>query len=88
MSSVLIQKIGIMQKELYRNYLAPHLKFHNYPDYLDDQWGLNQCYNFKRQGISFKILLKIFQRCTKREKHGLNHMFIASWNRGGFDTDY
>ncbi|MDD4000255.1 MAG: hypothetical protein PHX62_05110, partial [Bacilli bacterium] len=37
-------------KDIYRAYLAPYLFFHNYPNYLDDQWGLNQCYNFKRQG--------------------------------------
>ena len=76
-------------KELYRNYLTPHLKFHNYPDYLDDQWGLNQCYNFKRQGNiiqnTFKNIPTMYE---EGKKHGLNHMFIASWNRGGFDTDY
>lgn len=76
-------------KEIYRNYLAPHLQFHHYPDYLDDQWGLNQCYNFKRQGNiiqnTFKNIPTMYE---EGRKHGLNHMFIASWNRGGFDTDY
>ena len=76
-------------KEIYRPYLLPHLKFHNYPKYLDDEWGLNQCYNFKRQGNiiqnKFKDILKMF--LTGKEL-GLKHMFLASWNRGGFDTDY
>ncbi|NMA05873.1 MAG: hypothetical protein GX931_05840 [Acholeplasmataceae bacterium] len=76
-------------KEIYRPYLLPHLKFHNYPKYLDDEWGLNQCYNFKRQGNiiqnKFKDIPKMF--LTGKEL-GLKHMFLASWNRGGFDTDY
>ena len=76
-------------KDIYRNYLAPHLKFHNYPDYLDNQWGLNQCYNFKRQGnIIQNYFSNIPNMYEEGKKHGLNHMFIASWNRGGFDTDY
>lgn len=76
-------------KEIYRNYLAPSLKFHNYPDYLDDQWGLNQCYNFKRQGgIIQNYFPNIPNMYECGKKYGLNHMFIASWNRGGFDTDY
>lgn len=76
-------------KELYRDYLAPHLQFHNYPDYLDDQWGLNQCYNFKRQGNIIQNTFKNIPTMYEQgKKYGLNHMFIASWNRGGFDTDY
>jgi len=76
-------------KELYRDYLAPHLQFHNYPEYLGDQWGLNQCYNFKRQGNIIQNTFKNIPTMYEQgKKYGLNHMFIASWNRGGFDTDY
>lgn len=76
-------------KQIYRDYLAPKLKFHNYPDYLDDQWALNQCYNFKRQG---NIIQNKFNNIPSMfdwgKKLDLDHMFIASWNRSGFDTDY
>ncbi|MDD3999947.1 MAG: DUF6259 domain-containing protein, partial [Bacilli bacterium] len=76
-------------KDIYRAYLAPYLFFHNYPNFLDDQWGLNQCYNFKRQG---GIIQNKFSDIPKMydygNEYGLNHMFIASWNRGGFDTSY
>ncbi len=76
-------------KEIYRSYLSPHLKFHNYPDYLDNQWGLNQCYNFKRQGgLVQNYFSDIPNMYDYGKKYGLNHMFIASWNRGGFDTCY
>lgn len=76
-------------KEIYRAYLAPSLHFHNYPNYLDEQWGLNQCYNFKRQDeIPENCFTDIPKMYQEGMNYGLNHMFMASWNRGGFDTDY
>lgn len=76
-------------KAIYRDYIAPTLRFRNYPDYLDDQWGLNQCYNFKRQGEEPENRFEDIPRMYREGmSYGLNHMFMASWNRGGFDTDY
>lgn len=77
-------------KNLYRPYLLPHIKLHNYPDYLDDQYALNQCYNFKRQGKAPENTFADIPRMYEygKSRIGANHMFLASWNRGGFDTDY
>ncbi|MEG2001836.1 MAG: DUF6259 domain-containing protein, partial [Clostridia bacterium] len=75
-------------KEIYRDYIANSLIFHNYPDYLDDEWGLNQCYNFKRQNVIEHYFKDIPSMFEKGKEVNLSHMFIASWNRTGFDSDY
>ncbi|MEG2158898.1 MAG: DUF6259 domain-containing protein, partial [Clostridia bacterium] len=76
-------------KRIYREYISSSLKYHNYPDYLDNQSALNQCYNFKRQGsLPDNYFKNIPEMYEKGLSVGIDHMFIASWNRGGFDTDY
>ncbi len=86
--------IGITNKDwhygakLYRAYIEPHLEFDNNPAFLKDEYALNQCYNFKRgKNIEnyFKDIPKLFE--TGKE-WGVRHMFIASWNRTGFDSHY
>lgn len=75
-------------KPIYRKYIESSLIFHNYPDYLDDEWGLNQCYNFKRQGVIENYFKDIPSMYEKGKEVDLHHMFMASWNRTGFDSDY
>ncbi|WP_322388391.1 DUF6259 domain-containing protein, partial [Clostridium perfringens] len=49
---------------------------------------LNQCYNFKRSGAIENTFDKIPYLYEKGKELGVNHMFIASWNRTGFDSFY
>lgn len=82
------QKDWHYAKDIYRNYIEKSLHFHNYPKYLDKEWGLNQCYNFKRNGEIENKFENIPNLFNIGKKLGLNHMFMASWNRNGFDSNY
>ena len=66
--------------------IAPYLDFDHNPDYLQDEYALNQCYNFKRRdNIEHR-----FEEIPAPDEAGANwdvrHMFIAAWNRTGFDS--
>ena len=74
--------------EIYREYLAPHLDFHHTPQFLDQEFALNQCYNFKRNGKIEHVFADIPQMYAEGSKWGIRHMFMASWNRTGFDSYY
>lgn len=86
--------IAISDKEwhygskIYRDYIAPHLDFDHNPEYLKEQYALNQCYNFKRSGKIENTFDKIPMLYEKGREFGVNHMFLASWNRTGFDSFY
>ncbi len=74
--------------KIYREYITDFLEFDNTPKFLDDQYALNQCYNFKRSGNIdnyFKDIPKLYET---GKSWGVNHMLIASWNRSGFDSFY
>ncbi|MEG0944573.1 MAG: DUF6259 domain-containing protein [Angelakisella sp.] len=74
--------------ERYRSYIAPHLEFDNNPAFLKEEYALNQCYNFKKDGAlvnRFENIPAMFERGMEL---GVRHMFIASWNRKGFDCNY
>lgn len=72
----------------YREYIAPHLDFDHNPEYLLDEYALNQCYNFKRSGNVEHYFRDIPQMYEEGATWGARHMFIASWNRTGFDSFY
>lgn len=74
--------------KIYRNYIAPYLDFDHNPAYLDDEYVLNQCYNFKRTGHVEHTFRDIPQMYEAGAAWGARHMFIASWNRTGFDSFY
>ena len=74
--------------ELYRAYIAPHLDFDHTPAFLQDECALNQCYNFKRGGKiehDFKDIPTMYEAGAA---WGVRHMFLAGWNRTGFDSFY
>jgi hypothetical protein len=73
----------------YREWIDGIIDMPENPDYLRNEFVLNQCYNFKRDGIIFNK----FKDIPKMYKDGVSeydahHMFIASWNRKGFDQNY
>lgn len=72
----------------YWNYLFPHLPRSNTPAFLRSQAALNQCYNFKRGEEIQNRFSRIPEMWEAGMRHGINHMFIASWNRTGFDSFY
>lgn len=72
----------------YRRYINPYLFPHEVPPFLREEAALHQCYQFKRaDGIynRFADIPKLFDRGSEQD---IRHMFIASWNRTGFDSNY
>lgn len=74
--------------QLYRRYLLPHLEIHKAPAFLQHEYALNQCYNFKRRGAIENYFRDIPRMYDAGAAWGARHMFIASWNRTGFDSFY
>ena len=74
--------------QLYRAYIAPYLDFDHNPAFLADECALNQCYNFKRTGNIEHTFRDIPQMYEEGAAWGVRHMFLASWNRTGFDSFY
>lgn len=74
--------------EIYRAYIAPYLNLDHNPAYLQDEYALNQCYNFKRNGRIEHVFGDIPQMYETGAQWGARHMFIAGWNRTGFDSFY
>lgn len=72
----------------YRAWINPYLASHENPAFLEEEAALHQCYQFKRaDGIHnrFSDIPKLFDAGMKEN---IRHMFIASWNRTGFDSNY
>lgn len=74
--------------QLYRAYIAPYLDFDHTPAFLKSEVSLNQCYNFKRRGTIENYFRDIPRMYDAGAEWGVRHMFIASWNRTGFDSYY
>ncbi|NSW89187.1 MAG: hypothetical protein HPY74_00655 [Firmicutes bacterium] len=72
----------------YRKWIEQYLMFDNNPSYLKNEYALNQCYNFKKDGKVMNRFDKIPNLFDRGMEYGLRHMFIASWNRKGFDCNY
>jgi hypothetical protein len=73
----------------YRKWINEIINMPENPDYLRDEVVLNQCYNFKRDGVVYNRFNNIPQMYEKGlSAYGARHMFIASWNRKGFDQNY
>lgn len=72
----------------YRAWILPHLDIQSNPAFLQEQAALNQCYNFKRTEQIQHRFEDIPDMWEEGAKRGINHMFIASWNRTGFDSFY
>lgn len=73
----------------YRKWIDGVIEMPDNPEYLQDETILNQCYNFKRNGVIFNRFSDIPSMYDAgKQEYGMRHMFIASWNRSGFDQDY
>lgn len=73
----------------YRAWFDSVVTIHDNPEYLKDETILSQCYNFKRGGVVYKRFSDIPSMYEEGlADYGMRHMFIASWNRSGFDQDY
>lgn len=71
----------------YRKWIEPFIGVDN-PSFLQDEFALNQCYNFKKDGLIHNRFEDIPRMYDTGEKYRMKHMFIASWNRRGFDCNY
>ena len=74
--------------DIYRDYIDPYIAKNTYPEFLTHEYALNQCYNFKRSNKIENTFSNIPAMFKKGTEWGVKHMFIASWNRGGFDSQY
>ncbi len=74
--------------QIYRDYISPYLDFDHNPDFLKKEYALNQCYNFKRNGHIEHTFADIPAMYDAGAEWGVRHMFLASWNRTGFDSYY
>lgn len=74
--------------QIYRRYIEHALDFNHTPDFLRKEYALNQCYNFKRNGEVEHPFSDIPEMYETGAQWGVHHLFMAGWNRGGFDTDY
>ena len=73
----------------YRQWADTVMPMPKHPAFLDDEYVLNQCYNFKRDGVIFNRFRDIPRMYEDgRARFGARHVFIASWNRKGFDQNY
>ncbi|MHC1750145.1 MAG: DUF6259 domain-containing protein [Cellulosilyticaceae bacterium] len=72
----------------YRKWINKHLNITPNPAYLKDEYALNQCYNFKKDGKIHNHFDKIPIMFEKGMQYGIRHVFLASWNRKGFDCNY
>ena len=73
---------------IYRDYIGPLLDFDHTPAFLQDEYALNQCYNFKRGGVVEHTFRDIPALYGAGEAWGVRHLFMAGWNRTGFDSFY
>ncbi len=72
----------------YRAWINPHLAVHENPAYLSEEAALHQCYQFKRADGVHNRFSDIPRLSDAGMKENIRHMFIASWNRTGFDSNY
>jgi len=73
----------------YRKWFLSQVKMQDSPAMLAHEVTLNQYYNLKRQGEvmhRFADILHIYEK--GQTLFDARHLFLASWNRGGFDRDY
>lgn len=72
----------------YRKWINKYLDIKPNPAYLKREYALNQCYNFKKDGLIHNRFEAIPKMYEKGMQYGIRHMFLASWNRKGFDCNY
>lgn len=74
--------------QIYRDYILPLLDMQDNPAFLKEEAALHQCYNFKHSGKITRRFADIPNIYKAGAEWGVRHLFIASWNRTGFDSSY
>lgn len=72
----------------YRKWIDRYIRMPENPEYLKEQYALMNMYEFKREGkvhYKFNDIPYIFDYA---KSYGINHLFMAGWNRFGFDQNY
>lgn len=73
---------------LYRDWIAPLLPQPQAPPLMAGKVALNPRYDFKNGGKVHHRFSEIPAMFEAGLAYGLDHFFLAGWNRGGFDTCY
>ncbi|MCM0646917.1 DUF6259 domain-containing protein [Clostridium swellfunianum] len=74
--------------KIYRKWIDRYITMPENPEYLKDQCVLMNMYNFKRERqvqYSFSDIPYLFNYA---KSFGIDHFFMAGWNRMGFDQNY
>ncbi len=73
---------------IYRNWIQPLLPSPQRPTVMEGRVAINPRYDFKNGGIVRHRFTEIPEMYAEGAAVGLDHFFIAGWNRGGFDAQY
>ena len=72
----------------YRKWIEKYIPCPHNPEYLNDEYVLMNMYKFRREGqvyYKFKDIPCLFDVA---KSFGIDHFFMAGWNRQGFDQNY
>lgn len=72
----------------YRKWINNYIKMPQNPGYLKNEYALMNMYHFKREGKVYYKFKDIPQLFDTAKSYGINHFFMAGWNRQGFDQNY
>ena len=74
--------------KLYRKWIDRFVRMPENPEYLKDQYVLMNMYKFRREGQIYYKFKDIPYLYDYAKSFGINHFFMAGWNRWGFDQNY
>ncbi len=72
----------------YRGWIEKQIRMPENPEYLDNEYVLMNMYHFRREGIVYTKFSEIPSLYDTAKEFGINHFFMAGWNRQGFDQSY
>lgn len=72
----------------YRRWIDQHIKMPQNPKYLDNEYTVMNMYKFRREGQVYYRFEDIPELFDIAKSYGINHFFMAGWNRKGFDQNY
>lgn len=72
----------------YRKWINQYVNMPQNPRYLDDEYVLMNMYKFRREGQVYYRFKDIPYLFDIARDYGINHFFMAGWNRQGFDQNY
>lgn len=72
----------------YRKWIDRYIRMPENPEYLRDECVLMNMYKFRREGQVYYTFNDIPYLYDFGKNFGINHFFMAGWNRWGFDQHY